>query len=93
MIKEAALAAGADACGIGSMDRFDGAPREMDPRYLFPEAKSVIGFVFRIPRGVQRGIEDGTHGLLYAKHSDEIKQSIDHFIGEYINNQQQLVVK
>lgn len=39
------------------------------------------------------GIEDGTHGLLYAKHSDEIKQSIDRFIGEYINNQQQLVVK
>ena len=39
------------------------------------------------------GIEDGTHGLLYAKHSDEIEQSIDHFIGEYINNQQQLVVE
>ena len=31
MIKEAALAAGADKCGIGSMDRFEGAPREMDP--------------------------------------------------------------
>ena len=65
MIKEAALAAGADACGIGSMDRFDGAPREMDPRYLFPEAKSVIGFVFRIPRGVQRGIEEGTQFYQY----------------------------
>lgn len=39
------------------------------------------------------GIEDGTHGLLYAKHSDEIEQSIDYFIGEYINNQQQLVVE
>ena len=33
MIKEAALAAGADRCGIGSMDRFAGAPKEMDPRY------------------------------------------------------------
>lgn len=65
MIKEAALAAGADACGIGSMDRFEGAPREMDPRYLFPEAKSVIGFVFRIPRGVQRGIEEGTQFYQY----------------------------
>ena len=50
MIKEAALAAGADMCGIGSMDRFEGAPREMDPRFIFPEAKSVIGMVFRIPR-------------------------------------------
>ena len=60
MIKEAAFAAGADLCGIGSMDRFEGAPKDMDPRYLFPEAKSVIGFAFRIPRGVQRGIEEGT---------------------------------
>ena len=65
MIKEAALAAGADMCGIGSMDRFEGAPREMDPRYLFPEAKSVLGMVFRIPRGVQRGIEEGTQFYQY----------------------------
>ncbi len=65
MIKEAALAAGADLCGIGSMDRFAGAPKEMDPRYLFPEAKSVIGFAFRIPRGVQRGIEEGTQFYQY----------------------------
>ena len=65
MIKKAALAAGADVCGIGSMDRFEGAPKEMDPRYLFPEAKSIIGFVFRIPRGVQRGIEEGTQFYQY----------------------------
>ena len=57
MIKEAALAAGADACGIAPMSRFDGAPDEMNPQFLFPEAKSVIGFVFRIPRGVQRGLK------------------------------------
>ena len=65
MIKEAALAAGADACGIGSMDRFSGAPMEMNPQYLFPEAKSCVGFVFRIPRGVQRGIEEGTQFYQY----------------------------
>ncbi len=65
IIKQAALDAGADICGIGSMDRFEGAPPEMDPRYLFPEAKSVIGFVFRIPRGVQRGIEEGTQFYQY----------------------------
>ncbi len=64
-IKEAALAAGADICGIGDMDRFEGAPKEMDPRELFPEARSVIGFVFRIPRGVQRGIEEGTQFYQY----------------------------
>jgi epoxyqueuosine reductase len=65
MVREAALAAGADLCGIGSMDRFEGAPKDMDPRFLFPEAKSVIGLVFRIPRGVQRGIEEGTQFYQY----------------------------
>ncbi|MBQ3865398.1 MAG: hypothetical protein II776_00735 [Clostridia bacterium] len=64
-IKEAALAAGADKCGIAPMSRFEGAPREMDPRLLFPEAKSCVGFVFRIPRGVQRGIEEGTQFFQY----------------------------
>ena len=39
MIKEAALAAGADACGIAPMSRLKGAPDEMNPRFLFPEAK------------------------------------------------------
>ena len=58
IIKSAALKAGADLCGIGDLARFDGAPKEMDPRQLFPEAKTVIGMVFRIPRGGQRGIED-----------------------------------
>ena len=65
MIKQAALEAGADACGIGPISRFEGAPPEMDPRRLFPGVKSIIGFVFRIPRGVQRGIEEGTQFYQY----------------------------
>ena len=65
MIKKAAYEAGADKCGIGPMSRFEGAPPEMDPRYLFPNAKSVIAFAFRIPRGVQRGIEEGTQFYQY----------------------------
>ena len=32
---------GADLCGIASMDRFEGAPPEQDPRCIFPEAKSL----------------------------------------------------
>lgn len=64
-IKAAALASGADLCGIAPMSRFDGAPDEMNPQFLFPEAKSAIGFVFRIPRGVQRGIEEGTQFYQY----------------------------
>ncbi len=65
MIKEAALAAGADICGIAPVSRLRGAPDEMNPKFLFPEAKSIIGFVFRIPRGVQRGIEEGTQFYQY----------------------------
>lgn len=65
MVKKAALAAGADLCGIGDMARFEGAPKEMDPRYIFPEATRVVGMVFRIPRGVQRGIEEGTQFYQY----------------------------
>ena len=65
MIKEAALKAGADKCGIAPISRLAGAPDDMNPKFLFPEAKSVIGFVFRIPRGVQRGIEEGTQFYQY----------------------------
>ena len=65
LIKEVALSAGADLCGIAPISRMKGAPDEMNPQFLFPEAKSCIGFVFRIPRGVQRGIEEGTQFYQY----------------------------
>ncbi len=59
-VKRHAKEYGADLVGIGSMDRWDGAPKERDPRYIFPEAKSCISLGFRIPRGYLRGIEEGT---------------------------------
>lgn len=59
-LKKHARAFGADLVGITSMDRFDGAPRNRDPRYIFPEAKSCIVLGFRIPRGLFRGTEEGT---------------------------------
>ncbi len=65
LIKQIALEAGADKCGIAPISRLAGAPDDMNPKFLFPEAKSVIGFVFRIPRGVQRGIEEGTQFYQY----------------------------
>ncbi len=66
MVKQAALNCGADACGIGSMDRFANAPKENDPRYLFPEAKSCIGLIFRVHRGLYRPMEEGTHWGMYS---------------------------
>jgi len=64
-IKQAAFDAGADLCGIAPVSRMNGAPDEMNPALLFPEAKTMIGMAFRIPRGVQRGIEEGTQFYQY----------------------------
>lgn len=57
---------GADLCGFSSMDRFEGAPKQMDPRYIFPGAKTCIVLAFRIPRGYFRGIEEGTYFANYT---------------------------
>ena len=65
-LKAFAIAAGADLVGIAPMERFQGAPKQMDPRYIFPEAKALIGLGFRIPRGCFRGIEEGTYFISYA---------------------------
>ena len=66
LIKKQALAMGADAVGIGNIDRWKGAPTQMDPRQIMPEAKSIIGFVFRVNRGSLRGVEEGTFFSNYS---------------------------
>ena len=43
-IKEIGLAYGADVVGIASIDRFEGAPPQMDPRLWMPRAKSMVVF-------------------------------------------------
>jgi len=65
MVKDYAKSIGADLCGIASMDRFEGAPKQQDPRYIMPRAKSCIVLAFRIPRGYFRGIEEGTYFEAY----------------------------
>ncbi|MDD4872999.1 MAG: hypothetical protein PHR77_20795 [Kiritimatiellae bacterium] len=64
-IKKLAKSCGADLVGIGSMDRFEGAPKQMDLRNLFPDAKSIIAMGFRHFRGLFRGIEEGTFWTAY----------------------------
>lgn len=59
-VKEHAKALGADLVGISPMSRFEGAPKQMDARYIFPGAKSMIVLAFRIARGALRGNEEGT---------------------------------
>lgn len=91
MIKDYARDCGADAVGIAPMDRFEGAPKEMDPRYIYPEAKTMIGFIFRIPRGYIRGIEEGTNfyqypSLGYAAINEDIAPSVLYDTGRFIED-------
>ena len=65
-VRQFAKECGADLVGIASMDRFEGAPKQMDPRYIFPDAKAMIVMGFRIFRGCLRGIEEGTFFVVYS---------------------------
>jgi len=65
-VKRYAKTQGADLVGIASMDRFEGAPLQMDPRQMFPDAKAMIVLACRIPRGALVGIEEGTFFTSYA---------------------------
>jgi len=59
-MKDFALTTGLDLVGVANIERFEGAPPRMHPSSLFPECRSVIITGRRIPRGVYRGIEEGT---------------------------------
>jgi len=90
-IRQVALNAGADLCGFGDLNRFEGAPKDMDPRYVFPDAKSIICLAFRIPRGVQRGIEEGTQfyqypSLAYGGINETFAPAVLYEVGKYIED-------
>ena len=65
-VRKYAKQIGADLVGFSTMDRFEGAPKQMDPRFIYPKAKTCIVLAFRIPRGYFRGIEEGTYFANYT---------------------------
>lgn len=70
-LKAFAKAHGSDLLGVASMDRFEGAPPEMDPRRIFPDAQAVIVTARRIRRGHFRAMEEGTLWQTVARwHTD-----------------------
>ncbi len=90
-LKDFAKKAGADLVGIGSMDRYEGAPIQSDPRYIFPEAKSIIGLGFRIHRGLLRGIEEGTYfagypAMGYASINDVYAPMVLREVGNFLED-------
>ena len=69
MIKERAKELGIDCIAIGNIERFKNSPKLMSPITYFPDAKSVIAIAMPIPRGANRGIEEGTHWHNYTFYS------------------------
>ena len=65
MVKDCAIAGGADLCGIASVERFKDGPPETHPLSLFPEARSVIVYASRILKGCYKGIQEGTDWSAY----------------------------
>lgn len=65
-VKRKALELGADAVGIGNIERWEGSPLQMDPKQIMPECKSIVGMVFRVERGSLRGVEEGTFFSNYS---------------------------
>lgn len=65
-VKKAALDLGADLVGIGSIDRWENAPADQNPKNIMPRAKSVICIGFRSHRGSHRGREEGTYYSAYT---------------------------
>ena len=76
ILKEFARKAGADLIGIGDLNRFSGTEKGKDPRFIAPQAKSIIGLGFRVLRGSLRGHEEGTQFYQYPEmgvvHLDEV---------------------
>lgn len=66
ILKAKAKELGIDCIAIGNIERFKNAPALMSPITYFPKAKSVIAIAMPIPRGANRGIEEGTHWHNYT---------------------------
>ncbi len=80
-VKRFAREKGADLVGIAPMSRWEGAPKQMDPRYIMPRAKSMIVLAFRISRGDLRGIEEGT---LYTTYSSMGYAALNQILGPMV---------
>ncbi len=51
-IKEKAAALGASLCGIGNIEMFRGDDPQHNPFSILPNAKAIIGFGIKVPRGL-----------------------------------------
>lgn len=64
IIKEKAKELGATLCRIGRVYEEDNPQR--DPRMILPNAKSIIGFGFAVPKGLYRAMDNGNQFYTYT---------------------------
>ena len=65
-IKEKAKELGADLCGIGSLDIFEGENPQKDPKMILPNAKCIIGFGFAVPKGLYMTMDIASQYYTYT---------------------------
>lgn len=57
-IKQKAKELGASVCGIGNVELLRNESMQRNPFYILPNAKTIIGFGIKIPKGLYRAMED-----------------------------------
>lgn len=57
-IKQKAKELGASVCGIGNVELLRGEAPQRNPFSILPNAKSIIGFGIKVPKGLYRTMED-----------------------------------
>lgn len=67
IIKRKAFEYGAAAVGIGDIRLFAGTEKQRDPLEILPDAKCIIGFLFRVPRALYRTMNDHTQYMQYTQ--------------------------
>lgn len=58
-IRSKALECGADIVGFGDIQNYVNTSAQRDPRHILPNARSVLGFAFRVPRALYETAERG----------------------------------
>lgn len=91
-IKKKAKELGASVCGIGDVSLFKGDNPQHNPYSILPNAKCIIGFGLKIPRGLYNTMERKTQYYNYTnlgvKYTDEIFADIFLFkMGIIIENE------
>ena len=64
-VADVARSYGADVVGFAPIHRFDNAPRQNDPRSVFPQTRTVIAMAVRQPRGAFKAVEEGCYWQAY----------------------------